>query len=331
MSELRRKMLADLRIRNYAVRTQEIYIACVAQMARELGRSPDELSGEEVREYLRYLKEERGVSRSVFAQVVGALRFLYRETLGRPEMVPHIPYPRSKRRHPVVLSQEEVLRLLRAIRNLKHRTVALVLYGAGLRITEALALELRDIDSDRMVITVRHGKGDQDRQVALAAVLLDALRTYWRAYRPRRWLFPGKTTDQPLGPSTIQRALKAARVRAGIAKPAGPHVLRHNAESRIMPSRPLRLRKMLDPGAYGLGIIIGCPRTRGVDRWVGIARDWCREAWCGPAPAPSGACRRGGRSGLFRGTRGRARGRSRSDRRRDGAAPWRRCDGARAA
>ena len=234
MSELRRKMLTDLRIRNYAERTQEIYITRVAEMARDVGRSPDELSGEDVREYLRYLKEERGVSRSSFAQVVGALRFLYRETLDRPEMMPRIRYPRSKRRHPVVLSPEEVVRLLKAIRNLKHRTVALVLYGAGLRITEALALELRDIDSDRMVITVRHGKGDQDRQVALAEVLLDALRTYWRAYRPRRWLFPGKTTDQPLGPSTIQRALKAARVRAEIAKPAGPHILRHSYATHLM-------------------------------------------------------------------------------------------------
>ena len=134
MSELRRKMLADLRIRNYAERTQEIYITRVAEMARDLGRSPDTLSGEEVREYLRYLKEERDVSRSAFAQVVGALRFLYRETLDRPEMMPRIRYPRSKRRHPVVLSPEEVARLLKAIRNLKHRTVAMVRYASRQRI-----------------------------------------------------------------------------------------------------------------------------------------------------------------------------------------------------
>ena len=234
MSELRRKMLADLRIRNYAERTQEIYITRVAEMARDLGRSPDTLSGEEVREYLRYLKEERDVSRSAFAQVVGALRFLYRETLDRPEMMPRIRYPRSKRRHPVVLSPEEVARLLKAIRNLKHRTVALVLYGAGLRVSEALALELRDIDSARMVITVRHGKGDADRQVVLSEVLLEALRTYWLAYRPARCLFPGQDREQPMVSSTIQRALKAARVRAGIAKPAGPHVLRHSYATHLM-------------------------------------------------------------------------------------------------
>ena len=234
MSELRRKMLTDLRIRNYAERTQEAYIARVAEMARDLGRSPDELSGEEVREYLRYLKEERGVSRSAFAQVVGALRFLYGETLDRPEMVARIRYPRLKRRHPVVLRPQEVARLLKVIRNLKHRTVALVLYGAGLRLNEALALELGDIDSQRMVITVRHGKGDADRQVALSGVLLEALRRYWLSHRPTIYLFPRQDPKKPMVSSTIQRALKAARQRAQILKPASAHTLRHSYTSHLM-------------------------------------------------------------------------------------------------
>lgn len=234
MSELRQQMLADLRIRNYAERTQEIYITRVAEMARHFARSPQDLTKEEVRGYLRELKEGRRVSRSAFAQVIGALRFLYRVTLDRPDMVPYLPYPRLKRRHPVVLSAEEVVRLLRAIENLKHRTVAMVLYGAGLRISEALALELRDVDSARMVLTVRHGKGDRDRQVALSSVLLEALRAYWRAYRPSSWLFPGQKADRPLGPSTIQRAVKAARLKAKIAKPATPHTLRHSYATHLM-------------------------------------------------------------------------------------------------
>lgn len=174
------------------------------------------------------------MSRSAFAQAVGGLRFLYRVTLDRPELIVHIPYPRLKRRHPVVLSAEEVALLLRAIPNLKHRTVAMVLYGAGLRITEALALELRDVDSGRMVLTVRHGKGDRDRQVALSSVLLEALRVYWRVYRPSSWLFPGQKADQPMGPSTIQRAVKAARLKAKIAKPATPHTLRHSYATHLM-------------------------------------------------------------------------------------------------
>ena len=234
MSELRRKMLTDLRIRNYAERTQEIYVTRVAEMARHFKCSPEELGSEEIRGYLRYLKEERGVSRSAFAQVVGALRFLYRETLDQPEMIRHMPYPRLKRRHPVVLSPEEVAGLLKAIRNLKHRTVALVLYGAGLRLSEALALELRDIDSQRMVITVRHGKGDADRQVALSAVLLEALRTYWLSQRPSICLFPGRDPEKPMVPSTMQRALKAARKRAGILKPASAHTLRHSYATHLL-------------------------------------------------------------------------------------------------
>jgi len=236
MSELRRKMQADLRIRNYAERTQKTYISRVAEMARHYNRSPADLSAEEVREYLRYLKDDREVSRSAFVQMIAALRFLYRFTLGQPEMVPKMPYPRGKRRHPVVLSRQEVVRWLKAIPNLKHRTVGLVLYGAGLRISEALALELSDIDSERMVITVRHGKGDADRQVTLSEVLLKALRAYWWVYAPPTFLFPGKDPEKPLTVSTIQRALKAARHRAGIGKKASAHTLRHSYATHLLES-----------------------------------------------------------------------------------------------
>ena len=233
MSELRGRMVADLRIRNYAPATQVMYIRRVRAMAEHFDRSPADLGREEIRTYLRLLSEQ-GASRSTFAQVVGALRFLYAVTLDRPEIVPDLPYPREKRRHPVVLGPQEVARLLNAMGNLKHRTVAMVLYGAGLRISEALALELRDIDSERNVITVRHGKGDRDRQVPLSGVLLTTLRTYWRAYRPERFLFPGKQGKAPLGKGTIQKAIRTARVRAGIAKPVTPHVLRHSYATHLL-------------------------------------------------------------------------------------------------
>jgi site-specific recombinase XerD len=226
-------MLADLRIRNYAPATQDMYIRRVRAMAKHFGRSPADLSREEVRDYLRRLSEQ-GASRSTFAQVVGALRFLYGITLDRPERVPDLPYPRETRRHPVVLSAEEVVRLLNAMGNLKHRTVAMVLYGSGLRISEALALELRDIDGDRNVITVRHGKGDRDRQVPLSGVLLTTLRTYWRAYQPDPFLFPGKDGKAPMGKGRIQKAIRTARVRAGIAKPVTPHVLRHSYATHLL-------------------------------------------------------------------------------------------------
>lgn len=246
MSELKRKMGADLKARNYAERTRKIYLGRVAEMARHFGRSPDQLTPEEVCDYLRCLVTERGVSRSAYVQTTAALRFLYQTTVNRPAMLPFLPYPRQKRRQPVVLSRREVARLLNAIPNLKHRTVALIQYGAGLRISEALHLQLRDIDSDRMVITVRHGKGDVDRQVLLSRVLLDALRHYWRVYKPAFWLFPGKNPEQPMSPSTIQRAIQAARRRAQIAKPATSQTLRHSFATHLLESgTDLRIIQML--------------------------------------------------------------------------------------
>ena len=236
MSELRQKMLTDLRIRNYAERTQAIYIRRVAEMAQHFGRSPDTLGREEIRGYLRYLKEERDVSRSSFKQTVGALRFLYRVTLDRPELLPHLPYPRQKRRNPVVLSPEEVGRLLKGLGNLKHRAMAMTLYGGGLRTSEVLGLQVRDIDSDRMVITVRHGKGDKDRQVVLSGVLLETLRAYWRMYRPRSLLFYGRAPDQPLASRTIQRVIGAAGARAGITKRVTPRTLRHSYATHLLES-----------------------------------------------------------------------------------------------
>lgn len=236
MSELRRKMLADLKVRNYAERTQAIYIARVAEVAQHFGRSPERLGHEEIGDYLRYLVAERGVSRSAFVQTTAALRFLYRTTLDRPGMIPHLPYPRQKRRQPIVLSRGEVARLLEAIRNVKHRAVAMVQYGSGLRISEALQLQLSDIDSDRMVITVRRGKGDVDRQAILSVVLLGALRQYVRAYEPTFWLFEGRDRTNPLGASTIQRAIKAAGLRAGILKHATSHSLRHSFATHLLES-----------------------------------------------------------------------------------------------
>ena len=193
-------------------------------MARDLGRSPDALSGEEVREYLRYLKEERGVSRSGFAQVMGAVPVRGARPAGDGGSHP----ARLKRRHPVVLSPEEVARLADPE---PHRTVALVLYGAGLRIREALELELRDIDSARMVITVRHGKGDADRQVALSEVLLEAAHTGWPT-DPRVACFL-EEIQRSRTSSTIQRALKAAR-EGGDREAGRPQVLRHSYATHLM-------------------------------------------------------------------------------------------------
>lgn len=233
MSELRQRMQADLELRNYAASTQRLYIQRVAHMAQHVNRSPDTLEREEVRSYLLDLKGQ-GISRTRFVQTIAALRFFYRVTLDRPEMVPSLPYPRHKKRDPVVLSTEEVGRLLGVLENLKHRAAVMTLYGGGLRISEAMALQVHDIDSDRMVINVRHGKGDKGRQVVLSVLLLETLREYCRVYRPGSWLFCGDNPGQPLTTRTIQRVVTEAGKRAGITKRVTPHVLRHSYATHLL-------------------------------------------------------------------------------------------------
>ena len=234
MSALRTRMLEDLRIRNYAAKTQRVYVQSVAGFARHFGRSPDVLGQEEIRAYLIHLREERKVSWSRFNQVVSALRFLYRYTLGREEMVPHLPYPRGERRLPRVLSMEEARRFLGSIANLKHRAALTTAYAAGLRVSEVVGLRVGDVDSQRMVIHVRQGKGRKDRMVMLSTQLLALLRAYVRAVRPGEWLFPGAVPARPLTVRSLQHACaKAARV-SGLQKPVSVHTLRHSFATHLL-------------------------------------------------------------------------------------------------
>jgi integrase/recombinase XerD len=163
MTILRQRMIEDLRIRNYAERTIETYVERVAEFARHFGRSPDRLGPEQIRQYQLHLRETRKASWAVFNQSVCALRFFYRVSLGKDWLVEHIPFPKREKKLPVVLSLQEVARLLTAVSNLKHRALLMTLYGAGLRLSEALGLRLPDIDSQRMVLRVRQGKGRKDR------------------------------------------------------------------------------------------------------------------------------------------------------------------------
>lgn len=142
-------------------------------------------------------------------------------------MIEHIPFPKQEKKLPVILSREEVARVFQTVENLKHRTILMTLYATGLRISEALSLELPDIDSSRMLVRVRQGKGKKDRYVPLSETLLEQLRSYWRHYRPGSWLFPGQDPRQPLEKSSIQRVCQEAGRRAGLTKRLHPHQLRH--------------------------------------------------------------------------------------------------------
>jgi integrase/recombinase XerD len=184
MSPLRQRMADDLRLRNYSDRTIKAYLRCVSNFARHFGKSPDELGPAHIREYQLYLVKQKQSSWAVFNQTVCALRFFYNTTLGCKEMIEEIPYPRFEKRLPVVLSQTEVAALLQAVKNLKHRALLTTIYATGLRVSEVTNLVVSDIDSKRMIIQVRQGKGRKDRFVMLSPNLLTLLREYWKAYHP---------------------------------------------------------------------------------------------------------------------------------------------------
>jgi site-specific recombinase XerD len=233
MTPLRQRFIDDLRIRNRAPKTIEAYVAGVVRFARHFGRSPDLLGPEEVRTFQLHLLDRR-VSWSLFNQTVCALRFFYSVTLGRSEQLPLIPYGKIPRTLPDVLSPPEVLRLLDAAPPGRERLLLQVVYACGLRLGEVLHLQVSDIDSARMVVHVRHGKGGKDRFVPLSARLLAELRAYWRQYRPTTWLFPGARPDRPLNHSSVQRPFQQLVRKAGLSKRITPHTLRHSYATHLL-------------------------------------------------------------------------------------------------
>jgi integrase/recombinase XerD len=233
MTPLRQRLIDDLRLRNYSPRTIEAYVAGVARLAKHFHRSPDQLGVEQLRAFQLHLLEQR-VSWSQFNQIVAALRFFYGTTLGRAEGVPMLAYGKRQRSIPAVLSVEEVRALFAAAWPGRDRVLLQTAYACGLRISELVHLQVTDIDSARMLVVVRQGKGRKDRQVPLSERLLDELRHEWWSHRSRPWLFPGRTADRPLHPSNVQRMFQAALRRAKIAKRATPHTLRHSLATHLL-------------------------------------------------------------------------------------------------
>ena len=234
-SLLRTRLIEDLRIRNYASRTIDIYVRCVALFAKHFGRSPEDLGAEEVREYQLYLREEKKASWAFFNQTVSALRFLYGKTLKHDWLVEQIPYPRQEKRLPDVLSFEEVSKLFSCVRTLMSCTILQTMYGAGLRLMEAVSLKKNDIDSERMVIRVRQGKGRRDRYVTLSATLLETLREYYKASKPKgEWLFPNGKGTGAINHNTVQKACSLAARKAGLRKRVTTHTMRHSFTTSLL-------------------------------------------------------------------------------------------------
>jgi integrase/recombinase XerD len=233
MTPLRQRFIDDLRLRNYARRTIDSYVGQVAAFARHFGRSPAVLNADDVRTYQLHLLH-RQVSWSTFNQAVCALRFLYRTTLGRPDQLPFVPFGKKPKTLPSVLSPDQVLRLLEGASPGRDRVLVQVAYGCGLRLNELLHLQVRDIDSARMVIHVRQGKGAKDRLVPLSLRLLDELRAYWRQYRPQTWLFPGQTAEGTLTSSNVQRRFARLVQKVGLTKHCSMHTLRHSYATHLL-------------------------------------------------------------------------------------------------
>lgn len=233
MNPLRRRMIEDMTIRNLSPATQRSYLHAVTKFSAYFGRSPDRLSHEDVRTYQVHLAG-KGVAWATLNQVVCALRFFYGVTLGDEAAPERIAYARTPKSWPVILSGEEVTRFLEAVSSLKCRVALTTAYSAGLRVSEVVGTRITDIDSDRMVIHVRHGKGDRDRYVMLSGQLLGILRSYWIRARPRCWLFPGRDEDHPLQPTVLHAACRSAARAAGLGKRVTVHTLRHSFATHLL-------------------------------------------------------------------------------------------------
>lgn len=227
MRPLRQRMIEDMQIRNLALNTQKSYVEQVARFAGHFHASPDRLGPEEIRAYQVHLTCEKQLAPSSVIVAVSALRFLYGVTLHRQwafKIV--IPAPQQPRTLPVVLSPEEVAQFLPCVEHVRNRTILTVCYAAGLRISEAVHLQVSDIDSSRMVLRVDQGKGQKDRYVMLSPRLLEILRDYWRIQRPQPYLFLNRN-GRPVTKHAVEAACQKAHAVCGISKPITPHSMRH--------------------------------------------------------------------------------------------------------
>jgi site-specific recombinase XerD len=230
MTPLRQRMVEDMKLRSFSPQTRYRYILAIERFALHFSRSPEHLGREEVREFLVSL-HETGASYAVISSYISALRFLYRTTLRRPWTPEDIPFPRQPKHLPSIPTREEVLRFLSRIANIKHRAVLTTCYAAGLRVSEAVSLKVGDINSKRMLIHVREGKRCKDRMVPLSTKLLELYRTYYRAVRPKDWLFPGrygKHLSRRVAQTVCSRISRATGIEMKV------HTLRHAFATHLL-------------------------------------------------------------------------------------------------
>ena len=242
MTALRQKMIEDLQLRGYALGTQEAYVRAVGQLAEYYAKGPDQISEEELRRYFLYLTNEKQVSRSTSTIALCAIKFFYEHTLQRQWPTLDLIRPGKEQKLPVVLSVEEVRHLLGTVHKPHYRVCLSTLYGCGLRVSEGRSLQVSDIDSARMTVHVRGGKGKKDRYVPLPESVLSMLRAYWTSHRHPIWLFPQHSSSgssatratQPQNYHGLYYVLKAALKECGLHKPVTLHTLRHSWATHLL-------------------------------------------------------------------------------------------------
>lgn len=234
MGVLRDRMTRDLQLHRYAAATQKAYVEAVRGLAKHYRIAPDQLSVEQVQDYLLYLMNERHLQWNTVNTILAGLKFFYRQTLKRPDIALAMPARRTSRWLPEIFSAQELQRLFAAAPAGKHRALLMTTYGAGLRVSEVTRLQVADLDSQRRMIRVRRGKRNQDRYTLLSARLLTELRAYWQSDRPRPWLFPGRDPHQPMTTETARAIFRQAKTRAGIHKGGNIHVLRHSFATHLL-------------------------------------------------------------------------------------------------
>ncbi|MHB1097989.1 MAG: tyrosine-type recombinase/integrase [Burkholderiales bacterium] len=251
VSPLRQRMLDDMRMRKFGEKTQADYVRAVRNFTKYLGRTPDTATVEDLRNYQLHLVDH-GISPASLNSAISGLKFFFNVTLDRPEAVAKMQPVHLPRKLPVILSPEEVKRLIAAAGNLKHQTALALAYATGLRVNEVVALKVGDIDSQRMTLRVEQGKGQKDRYAMLSPVLLERLRVWWRVARAQGkmldggWLFPGLNPVQHLSARQLNRAIHAAADEAGIDKRISMHSLRHAFATHLLEQKvDIRLIQVL--------------------------------------------------------------------------------------
>jgi integrase/recombinase XerD len=233
ISPLRRRMIEDMTVRNFVEKTQHDYIRSIKNLTKFLGRSPDTATPEDLRRYQLHLTGT-GVRPPTINGTVTALRFFFTVTLDRADTVKPLTFVAEPRKIPVVLSLEEVARFLEAAPGPKYKAALSAAYGAGLRVSEVVALKVSDVDSKRMLLLIEQGKGRKDRHAMLSPQLLELLRDWYRIARPQVWLFPGQNPVNPLTTRQLNRAVHAAAHIAEINKRVTPHTLRHSFATHLL-------------------------------------------------------------------------------------------------